>query len=103
MVEGVRLTIYGSDREALDSVCRQIREISKKRGVAMAGPVPLPTQKLRVPVRKGPDGCGTSTIDHWELRIHRRLIYLDTDERVLRQVMRVSFPDGIHLEMLLDK
>jgi small subunit ribosomal protein S10 len=79
MSQRARISLSGTDPKKVDSVCRQIWDISKKTGVEMAGPIPLPTKRLRVPVRKGPDGGGTSTIDHWEMRIHKRLIDLDAD------------------------
>ena len=101
MVQKARISLTGTDSRKVDSICRQIREISQKTGVAIAGPIPLPTKKLRVPVRKGPDGGGTSTIDHWEMRIHKRLIDIDADERALRQVMRIQVPDGVNIEIVL--
>ncbi|HKS59906.1 MAG TPA: 30S ribosomal protein S10 [Thermoplasmata archaeon] len=101
MPQKARISLSGTDPQKVDTVCRQIREISQKTGVAIAGPIPLPTKRLRVPVRKGPDGGGSSTIDHWEMRIHKRLIDLDADERALRQVMRIQVPDGVSIEIVL--
>ncbi len=101
MPQKARISLSGIDPKKVDSVCRQIREISLKTGVDIAGPIPLPTKHLRVPVRKGPDGGGTSTIDHWEMRIHKRLIDIDADERALRQVMRIQVPDGVNIEIVL--
>lgn len=101
MPQKARISLTGIDPKKVDTVCRQIREISLKTGVAIAGPIPLPTKHLRVPVRKGPDGGGTSTIDHWEMRIHKRLIDIDADERALRQVMRIQVPDGVNIEIVL--
>ena len=96
-----RISLSGVDAKKVDTVCRQIRDISQKTGVAIAGPIPLPTKRLKVPVRKGPDGGGSSTIDHWEMRIHKRLIDIDADERALRQVMRIQVPDGVNIEIVL--
>jgi small subunit ribosomal protein S10 len=101
MPQKARISLSGTDSRKVDSVCRQIKEISQKTGIEMAGPIPLPTKRLRVPVRKGPDGGGTSTIDHWEMRIHKRLIDLAADERALRQVMRIQVPDGVNIEIVL--
>jgi small subunit ribosomal protein S10 len=101
MPQKARISLSGTDPKKVDSVCRQIREISQRTGVAIAGPIPLPTKRLRVPVRKGPDGGGSSTIDHWEMRIHKRLIDIDADERALRQVMRIQVPDGVNIEIVL--
>ncbi|MCI4318573.1 MAG: 30S ribosomal protein S10 [Thermoplasmata archaeon] len=101
MPQKARIALSGVDAKKVDTVCRQIREISQRTGVAIAGPIPLPTKRLKVSVRKGPDGGGTSTIDHWEMRIHKRLIDLDADERALRQVMRIQVPDGVNIEIVL--
>ncbi len=101
MVQKARISLSGTDPKKVDTVCRQIRDISQKTGVAIAGPIPLPTKRLKVPVRKGPDGGGSSTIDHWEMRIHKRLIDIDADERALRQVMRIQVPDGVNIEIVL--
>ena len=101
MPQRARISLSGVDAQKVDSVCRQIREISQKTGVDIAGPIPLPTKRLKVPVRKGPDGGGSSTIDHWEMRIHKRLIDLAADERALRQVMRIQVPDGVNIEIVL--
>ena len=65
----------------LDHVCEQVKSIADRTGVNLSGPVPLPTKKLRVPTRKSPDGEGTATWEHWEMRVHKRLIDLDADER----------------------
>ncbi len=101
MPQKARISLSGVDAKKVDTVCRQIRDISQKTGVAIAGPIPLPTKRLKVPVRKGPDGGGSSTIDHWEMRIHKRLIDIDADERALRQVMRIQVPDGVNIEIVL--
>jgi small subunit ribosomal protein S10 len=97
-----RISIIGTDPQKVDGVCKQIREISERTGVDMHGPIPLPTRRLVVPVRKSPDGEGSETCDHWEMRVHKRLIDLDASEdRALRQLMRIQVPDGVHIEIRL--
>ncbi len=101
MAQKARIALSGTDPRKVDAVCAQIKEISSRSGIDMTGPIPLPTKRLKVPVRKGPDGGGSSTIDHWELRIHKRLIDIDADERALRSVMRIQVPDGVNIEIVL--
>ncbi len=101
MAQKARISLAGTDPKKLESVCQQIRTISEKTGVAMKGPVPLPTKKLKVPVRKSPDGEGSETWDRWEMRIHKRLIDIDANERALRQLMRIQIPDGVNIEIIL--
>ncbi|MCS7121173.1 MAG: 30S ribosomal protein S10 [Archaeoglobaceae archaeon] len=97
-----RIRLSGLDPNELDKLCRQIKEIATKTGVTISGPVPLPTRKLVVPVRKSPDGEGTNTWDHWEMRIHRRLIDIAADERALRQIMRIQIPRDVNIEIVLE-
>jgi small subunit ribosomal protein S10 len=85
----------------LDDVCDQVKKIAEKTGVNISGPMPLPTKRLKVPVRKSPDGEGTATWERWEMRIHKRLIEIDADDRTMRQVMRVTVPEGVNIEIEL--
>ena len=101
MVQTARISLSGTDAKKVDGVCSQIRAISERTGVNMRGPIPLPTKRLRVPVRKSPDGEGSETWDRWEMRVHKRLIDLDADERALRQLMRIRVPDGVNIEIVL--
>ncbi len=93
------ISLNGIDQKRVDNVCNQIKEISERTGVEMAGPIPLPTKRLKIPVRKSPDGEGSETWERWEMRIHKRLINIDADERALRQLLRVQVPDGVNIEI----
>ncbi len=101
MAQKARISLTGTDPKKLDEVCNQIKMIAERTGIAYSGPIPLPTKRLRVPCRKSPDGEGSETWDHWEMRIHKRLIDLDASDRALRQLMRIQVPDGVHIEIVL--
>ncbi len=101
MAQKARIRLSGTSPASLDGICSQVKEIAVKTGVNIAGPVPLPTKKLVVPCRKSPDGEGSATWDHWEMRVHKRLIDLDADERALRQLMRIQVPKDISIEIVL--
>src|SRR5436309_14005780 len=101
MAQRARISLSGTDPKKVDNVCQQIKTISERTGVAMSGPIPLPTKRLMVPVRKSPDGEGSETRDRWEVRIHKRLIGLDAGERALRALMRIQVPDGVKREIVL--
>ena len=93
------ISLPALEHSVVDNVCDDIRTISDRTGVGMTGPIPLPTKKLKVPVRKSPDGEGSETWDRWEARLHKRLIYLEADERALRQLMRIQIPDGVKISI----
>jgi ribosomal protein uS10 len=100
-----RIKLSGRDPKELDSVCSEIKEIAKKYGVNYRGPIPLPTKVLKVVTMKTPCGDGTghgnATYDKWEMRIHKRLMDVQADDRALRQIMRINIPTSIHVEIKL--
>ncbi len=97
-----RIRLSGLNPHDLDKICNQIKEIAYKTGIEIRGPIPLPTKRLVIPVRKSPDGEGSETWDHWELRIHKRLIDIAADERALRQIMRIQVPKDVNIEIVLE-
>ncbi len=101
MAQRARISLSGTSPQRVDDICNQIKRISERTGVAIKGPIPLPTKKLVVPCRKSPDGEGSETWERWEMRIHKRLIDIDADERALRQLMRIQVPDEVQIEIVL--
>ncbi len=101
MPRKARIRIWGTDHQKVEELAREIVEIAKKCGVSVSGPIPLPTRRLIVTVRRAPSGQGYHTFDHWELRIHKRLIDMDADERALRQLMRIRVPEDVKIEIEL--
>lgn len=102
-MEKARIILIGRDVRQIEDVCDQITSVTEKTGINYAGPVPIPTQKMKITTRKSPDGEGTATWERWEMRIHKRIINLDADERALRKIMRIQVPDGVHIEIELTK
>lgn len=102
-MQKARINLTSTDIGKLNDICNSIKEIVGKTKVKISGPIPLPTQKLKLTTRKGPCGNGTATWERYEMRIHKRLIDLGVDERALRLVMRVPIPEGVNIEIeLLD-
>ncbi|HIQ29239.1 MAG TPA: 30S ribosomal protein S10 [Candidatus Caldiarchaeum subterraneum] len=100
MPQMVRIKLTSTNLEKLEQVCAEIKDIAEKTGTRIAGPVPLPVKRLVLPVRKSPCGEGTKTWRKHEMRIHRRLIDLGiSDQRVMRQIMRLQIPDDVSVEM----
>jgi len=96
-----RIKLTSTNLQNLEAVCREIKGIVEKTGVRMKGPIPLPTKRLRVVTRKAPSGQGSHTFDKWEMRIHRRLIDIDADERTMRQLTRLRIPEDVYIQLNL--
>ena len=97
------IKLTGENHKDIDLVANQIKTICDTGGISLRGPIPLPTRRLVVPARKAPDGEGSETYDHWEMRIHKRLLEMDItsgkDESALRQVARIPIPDTVSIEL----
>jgi len=96
-----RIKLESPNLEAIEMVSKEIKELGLKTGVNIKGPVPLPTKKLRVVTRKAPSGQGTHTFDKWDLRLHRRLIDIDANERTMGQLTRLKIPESVTIEIKL--
>ncbi len=101
MSSRVRIRLWSTNIDHLNEVTQQLVQIANKAGVNIRGPVPLPTKKLTVPVLRLPHGEGTKVYEKWQMRIHKRLIDIDADERVMRQIMRIKIPDDVYIEVEL--
>ena len=96
-----RIRLWSTNKNSIDKVAQQIKNIAEKAGVKVRGPVPLPTKRLVVPVLRLPHGEGSKHWEHWEMRIHKRLIDVASDEKVMRQIMRIRVPDDVYVEIEL--
>ncbi|MCX6656807.1 30S ribosomal protein S10 [Candidatus Bathyarchaeota archaeon RBG_13_52_12] len=99
MARRARIKLTSTDTQKLEGVCDEIRDIAQKIGVKLVGPIPLPTKKLVVPTRRTPCGDGSKTWDHYEMRVHKRLIEIDARDRVMRSIMRIRVPNEVYIEM----
>lgn len=95
----IRIWLWSTNVKSLDSVASQIKEVAEKSGVKVSGPVPLPTKRFEIPSFKLPHGEGSKYWEHWDLRVHKRLIDIDADERVLRKLMRIQVPQDVYIEI----
>jgi small subunit ribosomal protein S10 len=95
----VRIKLGSIDIGSLNSVIDMIRGITDRAGVVMRGPIPLPTKRLKVTTRKGPDGRGSATFDRFEMRVHRRVIDIPAEDRILHPIMKLQIPRSVQIKI----
>ena len=95
----VRIKLNSTDIGMLNDICKMIRDIAKKSGITISGPVPLPTKKLKITTRKSPCGDGTATFDRFEMRVHKRVIDLPAEDRVLHPIMTLKIPRSVQIKI----
>ncbi len=100
-MQKARIRLSSNDLNALKSVCEQLERVCDKTGIRKMGPIPLPTKRLCVPVLKAPSGQGTATWAKFEMRIHKRLFEIITDEKSMHLIMKISIPESVLVEIEL--
>jgi len=100
MAGKARITVTSPDAKALDDICTQIKDITKATGIALSGPVYLPTKRLMVAVRRSPCGDGSETFEHWEMRVHKELMVEDVLELMIELGL---YPVGEDIHHSVDK
>ena len=101
MTQPARVKLTSINLEKLSAVCTEIMGIGQKAGVRVKGPIPLPVKRLNVVTRKSPCGSGTETYEKWEMKMHRRIIDINADDKAIRQLMRLRIPDNVYIELSL--
>ena len=95
----VRIKLSSIDVTQLNEITDTIKDIAKKAGVAAKGPIPLPTRRLKVTTRKSPCGNGTATFDRFEMRVHRRIIDIPAEDRILHPIMKLQIPRSVQIKI----
>merc|ERR1712118_461538 len=85
--------------QSLEKVCGDLLAGAREKELQVAGPVRLPTKKLRVHTRKSPCGEGTNTWAKFEMRIHKRFIDLHSPSDVVKQITSISIEPGVEVEV----
>lgn len=94
-----RVKLASTSPEKLNEIMEEVNDIIEKTGISISGPIPLPTRRLNVPTRKSPDGEGRESFETWQMRIHKRLVDLDVNERALRLIMRIQIPREVNVQI----
>ena len=95
----VRIKLQSVEIDKLDGVIDRIKTIASGAGIPISGPIPLPTKRLRVTTRKSSCGDGTATFDRYEMRIHKRIVDLPANDKILHNIMRINIPRTVKIKI----
>ena len=95
----IRIRLKAFDHEVLDQSCEKIVETAAHTGARVSGPVPLPTEKhIHCVVKPTALGRSSRTMEHFEIRVHKRLIdILDSTARTVDALMELDIPGGVDI------
>lgn len=88
-------------KQETNTVSADIISRAKNSNVGVKGPVRLPTKVLNITTRKTPNGEGSKTWDHFEMRIHKRLIDLHSPAEVVKKITSINIEPGVDVEVTI--
>ncbi|KAJ1023901.1 hypothetical protein NDA13_004735 [Ustilago tritici] len=100
-IHKIRITLTSCNVKNLEKVCSDLVNRSKDKQLRVKGPVRLPTKVLSHTTRKSPCGEGSKTWDHFEMRIHKRLIDLHSPSEIVKQITSISLEPGVEVEVTI--
>ena len=100
-VHRIRITLTSRNVRNLEKVCADLIRGAKEKQLKVKGPVRMPTKVLRITTRKTPCGEGSKTWDRFEMRIHKRLIDLQSPAEVVKQITSISIEPGVEVEVTI--
>ena len=95
----IRIRLKAYDHEVIDQSTTKIVETVLRTNATLRGPVPLPTEKHRYTVIRGPFKDKDSR-EHFEIRVHKRLLdILDPSPKTVDSLQRLDVPAGVDIEI----
>ena len=99
MAQSIRIRLKAFDHEIIDQSTRKIVETVTRTSATVRGPIPLPTDKHRYTVIRGPH-IDKDSREHFEMRVHKRLIdIIDPNAKTIDSLQRIELPAGVDIEI----
>jgi small subunit ribosomal protein S10 len=99
----IRIRLKAYDHEIIDQSTKKIVETVVRTSATVRGPIPLPTEKHRVTVIRGPFKDKDSR-EHFEMRIHKRLLdILEPTPKTVDSLQRLDLPAGVDIEIKIQQ
>jgi small subunit ribosomal protein S10 len=97
----IRIRMKAYDYKLLDQSAGEIVDTAVRTGARVAGPIPLPTNKNKWTVLRGPH-IDKKSREQFELRTHKRLIdILDPTPQTVDALMKLELAAGVDVEIKL--
>ena len=103
MAQNIRIRLKAFDHEIIDQSTKKIVETVNRTDATIRGPIPLPTDKHRYTVIRGPH-VDKDSREHFEMRIHKRLIdILEPNPKTVDSLQRLELPAGVDIELKIQE
>jgi small subunit ribosomal protein S20e len=95
----IRIILTSRKITSLEKICQNIINSSKHKNLKVIGPKRIPTKSLVITTRKSPCGEGTNTWDRFEIKIHKRIIDLFSEDNIVNHITTINIEPGVEVEV----
>lgn len=93
----IRVKLKGYDVDVLDRSAKDIAEAAVSTGAKVLGPIPLPVKRRVYAIKRSPF-VYKSSFEHFEMKVHKRLIdILDPTPTTIETLRNLQVPPGVGL------
>jgi len=97
----MRIRLKAYDHFLIDQSAEKIVETAKRTGAAVAGPIPLPTERKIITILRAVHKYKDSR-EQFERRTHKRLIDIkNPTQKTVDALMNLDLPAGVEIEIKL--
>ena len=100
MAQNIRIRLKAFDLEIIDQSTKIVETVNRT-DANVRGPIPLPTDKHRYTVIRGPH-VDKDSREHFEMRIHKRLIDIVNFAQTIDSLQRIELPAGVDIEIKIE-
>lgn len=95
----IRIRLKAYDNKVIDQSAKQILDTATRTGAKVAGPIPLPTERVMTTVLKSPH-IFKKAREQFEMRTHKRLLDItEPTPRTIDSLMNLNLPAGVDIEI----
>ena len=100
-IHKIRITLTSTQVKSLERVTSQLLNNAKDNKLKTKGPVRMPTKKLVHTTRRTPCGQGSKTWDRYEMRIHKRVLDLESPGEIIKKITSIPIEPGVEVEVTI--
>lgn len=99
MDQKIRIRLKAYDHRVLDQSAHEIVETAERTGAQVAGPIPLPTERVVYTVLRSPH-VDKKSREQFEMLTHKRIVdILEATPQTVDALMKLDLPAGVDVEI----
>ncbi len=97
----VKIRLESYDHSVIDQIAQKIKDVLKKEGAEVVGPIPLPTHKEIFTILRSPHKHKDSR-EQFEKRTHKRIIGAQLSPKSLNALSGLTIPNSVSISLIIE-